>query len=57
MLETKLTKGSSSRKNNRVVRSRKRKEVDFGTIFKFVIYGILSAQVGIIYGLICHLLY
>lgn len=57
MLETKLTKGSSSRKNNRVVRSRKRKEVDFGTIFKFMIYAILSGQVGAVIGILMHLIY
>lgn len=57
MLATKSLKENSVRKNNGITKSRKRKEIDFGLIFKFVIYGVLSCQAGLVLGYLMHLIY
>lgn len=36
---------------------KRRKEIDLREVGKFVVYGVISCQVGLVLGLIAHLIY
>ncbi|HFD2052226.1 TPA: hypothetical protein ACF2DE_002957 [Clostridium perfringens] len=58
MLVTKSVKGTLSRNSNSVRKARKRKvNINYGEIFKFIIYAFLSGQAGIILGFLFHVIY
>ncbi|MBS4893818.1 MAG: hypothetical protein KHZ90_08585 [Veillonella parvula] len=58
MLSVNLKKGALVKRGNLKKRtSSKRSNIDFGIVFKFLLYGIISSNVGLFLGFLMHLIY